>query len=178
MGTSADAAFLNWLQCMMIHLLMWLYCCHSRSYIVDCSWCMKVQSVAGFCYYCAHSCGYSICWLCHSWRYICQLDFSAVTMATYAEAFVNCLWHMQLHLLSLFCYICNHSCWLNICWFLMENEVTFVNLVSLQLWPFQLLKHFQLFMICEVTFADLLKLYCKLKLLFRCFRVGDRVFHS
>jgi len=74
-------------------------------------WCMKVQSVAGFWYYCDHSCRYNICWLCHSWRYICQLDFSAVTMATSAEAFVNCLWCMQLHLLTLFCYNCNHSCW-------------------------------------------------------------------
>jgi len=55
---------------------------------------------------CDHSCRYNIYWLCHSWRYICQLDFSAVIMATSAEAFVNCLWCMQLHLLTLFCYNC------------------------------------------------------------------------
>jgi len=43
----------------------------------------------------------------------------------------------------------------------MKDEVTFVNLVLLLLWLLQLLIHLQLFMICEVTYSDLLKLYCK-----------------
>ena len=52
----------------------------------------------------------------------------------------------------------------------MKDEVTFVNLFFLLLWPLQLLKHIHLFMICEVTFADFLKLYCKLN-----FTVDDSV---
>ena len=57
----------------------------------------------------------------------------------------------------------------------MKDEVTFVNLVFLLLWPLQLLKHIHLFMICEVTFADFLKLFCKLNLPLRCFTVVDGV---